>query len=78
MSAHQLSVVLDTGQRDDLVDEVIRIHVLGLAPRAQITIHSRLEEKGHTFGSTACFNADNDGVVDVSKHPSVRGTYTGK
>ena len=70
-------VTLDTGQIDPLVDDLIRIRVLGLVPGTQVTIHTTLKEKERSFGSAGCFIADDNGVVDVSQQPSIQGTYTG-
>ena len=71
------SVSLDIDQTEPLIDDVIRIRVLGLAPCSQITVHVTLKEKGHDYGSTACFNVDEEGIVDISERPSIQGTYTG-
>ena len=71
------SVSLDVDKTEPLVDDVIRIRVLGLVSCSQITVLVTLKEKGHDYGSTACFNADEEGIVDISERPSIQGTYTG-
>ena len=71
------SVSLDVDKTEPLMDDVIRIRVLGLVPCSQITVHVALKEKGHDYGSTACFNVDEEGIVDLSQRPSIQGTYTG-
>ena len=72
------TIKLDTGPPDPLVDDVLRIHVSGLVPRAKITIHVTVKEGKYTFGSSGCYYADDNGNVDVGEIPSVMGTYTGK
>lgn len=71
------TIKLDTGPPDPLVDDVLRIHVSGLVPRAKITIHVTVKEGRYTFGSSGCYYADDNGNVDVGEIPSVMGTYTG-
>ena len=71
------NVILDIGGTELLVDDVIRIRILGLVPDSQVTIHTTLKERGRFYGSSGCFNVDGNGIVDVSQQPSIHGTYTG-
>ena len=61
-----------------LVDETLAIRVVGLDPRAAVTI--RLCNRGLdgvVFASEATFNADESGTVDLAKQAPVSGSYDG-
>jgi len=61
-----------------LVDEQFIIRVEGWHPRDQLTIQSIVREDSMTFSACGCYQADDSGNVDVTQHPSLNGTYTGK
>lgn len=60
-----------------LIDEKFSVKVTGLVAGQAITIHSSLNEHGARFAAIGCYRADEHGVVDVAKCPSIDGTYTG-
>ncbi|XP_014674552.1 PREDICTED: acyl-coenzyme A amino acid N-acyltransferase 1-like [Priapulus caudatus] len=62
--------------RKALVDDVVKIVVNHLNPNQQVTVGAYLQEGKFKFGSYAHFNADGNGVVDLSLHPSMGGSYT--
>lgn len=72
-----MTVEIEVGTEDALVDEVIKIAVTGLHRRQQITVRAEVIEKSQVFAGSGCFVADDNGIVNLSTHPSVCGTYTG-
>ena len=59
-------------------DSVARIRVSGLTPRARIAVRaSAVDADGATWRSSAEFDADKDGVVDVARRAPVAGSYAG-
>lgn len=61
-----------------LVDEVVKIAVSSLRPSQKVTVVACVEEDNKKFGSYAHFEASKNGLVDVSQHPSLGGSYRGK
>ncbi|XP_014665906.1 PREDICTED: acyl-coenzyme A amino acid N-acyltransferase 2-like [Priapulus caudatus] len=59
-----------------LVDDVVKIVVNHLNPNQQVTVGAHLQEDKIKFGSYAHFKADGNGLVDLSLHPSIGGSYT--
>ncbi|XP_014674582.1 PREDICTED: acyl-coenzyme A amino acid N-acyltransferase 1-like [Priapulus caudatus] len=59
-----------------LVDDVVKIVVNHLNPNQQVTVGAHLQEDKIKFGSYAHFKADGNGLVDLSLHPSMGGSYT--
>ncbi|OWF36221.1 acyl-coenzyme A amino acid N-acyltransferase 1-like isoform X2 [Mizuhopecten yessoensis] len=63
---------------DVLVDERFAVHVKGLNQGDDVTIQANIcHDKDVLFTSAGCFRADESGCVDVTKHESVSGNYTG-
>lgn len=56
-----------------LIGEEIAIRVSGLSPQAEIQLHCN---SGVTE-SKADFRSDENGIIDLSQHPPVRGSYSG-
>ncbi|KAK3103402.1 hypothetical protein FSP39_018954 [Pinctada imbricata] len=60
-----------------LLDEEQNISVRCLRKHQEITIQVRLSVGGGQYASSGCFRSDDNGVVDISNDPSLKGTYTG-
>uniref|UniRef100_A0AAR2K0A9 Uncharacterized protein n=1 Tax=Pygocentrus nattereri TaxID=42514 RepID=A0AAR2K0A9_PYGNA len=61
-----------------MFDEAVEIKLSGLTPQQHVQLQSNLrDDKGVVFKATATYQADEKGEVDVSRHPSLGGTYTG-
>ncbi|KAI4905871.1 hypothetical protein NFI96_023560 [Prochilodus magdalenae] len=61
-----------------MFDEPVQIKLSGLTARQHVELQSNLkDDKGVTFKATATYQADGNGEVDLSRHPSLGGTYTG-
>jgi dienelactone hydrolase len=60
------------------VDEDVRVCLNGLAAASLISIHAATKDDiGQRWNSQARFRADSSGVVDVSVHESLAGSYRG-
>ncbi|KAJ8308871.1 hypothetical protein KUTeg_013745 [Tegillarca granosa] len=68
---------LHINPENPLIDEKFTVKVTGLIAGQAITIHSSVNEHGARFAAIGCYRADEQGVVDVTKCPSIDGTYTG-
>lgn len=61
-----------------LFDKLVQIKVEGLAPHKPVELTSKLvDDKGVVFRASAQYKADKAGLVDVSKSPSLGGSYKG-
>ncbi|XP_037100989.1 acyl-coenzyme A thioesterase 1 isoform X2 [Syngnathus acus] len=61
-----------------LFDKLVQVKVEGLAPHKQVELRSRLvDDKGVIFKASALYQADENGLVDVSSGLSLGGSYTG-
>ena len=61
-----------------MFDEPVQIKLSGLTARQHVELQSNLkDDKGVNFKATATYQADGNGEVDLSRHPSLGGTYTG-
>lgn len=59
-------------------DKLVQVKVEGLAPHKPVELRSRLvDDRGVTFKASALYKADKTGQVDVSRAPSLGGSYTG-
>lgn len=59
-----------------LVDQILRIQVVGLEPFQTVTVRAVMQPKGHHWWeSHAAFNAEAQGIVDLSTQKPVSGTY---
>ncbi|XP_001375739.4 acyl-coenzyme A thioesterase 1 [Monodelphis domestica] len=59
-------------------DEPVAISVHGLAPTQQVTLRACLrDEKGELFESSAHYQADEGGQLDLEKAPALGGSYSG-
>jgi dienelactone hydrolase len=66
-----------TPQRS-LVDERLRIQVLGLGPGRRVRVEARLhDDDERTWMARAEFQADGSGTVDTGVQPALTGTYQG-
>lgn len=68
---------LHINPENPLIDEKFTVKVTGLIAGQAITIHSSVNEHDARFAAIGCYRADEQGVVDVTKCPSIDGTYTG-
>lgn len=61
-----------------LFTKQVQVKVEGLAPHKPVELRSRVvDDRGVTFKASALYKADETGQVDVSRAPSLRGSYTG-
>ncbi|XP_036437894.1 acyl-coenzyme A thioesterase 5-like [Colossoma macropomum] len=61
-----------------MFDEAVEIKLSGLTPQQRVELQSNLQDdRGVRFKATATYQADEKGEVDLSRHPSLGGTYTG-
>lgn len=61
-----------------LFDKLVQVKVEGLAPHRPVELRSKLvDDRGVTFKASALYKADETGQVDVSRAPSLGGSYTG-
>lgn len=64
--------------QEALMDEVVQIKVLGLPPNAMVTIRASLSASDRQrWQSSASFQADSGGIIDLSGQAPVSGTYSG-
>ncbi|KAG7318904.1 hypothetical protein KOW79_017378 [Hemibagrus wyckioides] len=61
-----------------LIDELIALEAHHLPSNSPVTMRAQLTcEDGHLWQSISHYHTDEDGVVDLTKHPSVGGSYVG-
>ncbi|XP_068564311.1 acyl-coenzyme A thioesterase 1 [Cebidichthys violaceus] len=61
-----------------LFDKLVQVKVEGLAPHKQVQLRSKLvDDRGVIFKASALYKADEAGLVDVYRQPSLGGSYTG-
>ncbi|XP_036437895.1 acyl-coenzyme A thioesterase 5-like isoform X1 [Colossoma macropomum] len=61
-----------------MFDEAVEIKLSGLTPQQHVELQSNLQDdRGVRFKATATYQADEKGEVDLSRHPSLGGNYTG-
>ncbi|XP_041658722.1 acyl-coenzyme A thioesterase 1-like [Cheilinus undulatus] len=61
-----------------LFDEPVQVKVAGLKSREVVTMRAKTtDERGMVFSSSATYSADENGEIDLSKDPSLSGSYTG-
>ncbi|XP_023127528.2 acyl-coenzyme A thioesterase 1 [Amphiprion ocellaris] len=61
-----------------LFDKLVQVKVEGLAPHKPVQLRSKLvDDRGVVFKASALYKADETGQVDVSRAPSLGGSYTG-
>ncbi|TSW21778.1 Acyl-coenzyme A amino acid N-acyltransferase 1 [Bagarius yarrelli] len=61
-----------------LIDELIVLKAYQLPRNAPVTMRARMTcEDGYLWQSVSHYHADDDGMVDLTKHPSVGGSYVG-
>ncbi|KAM6991933.1 acyl-coenzyme A thioesterase 1-like [Tautogolabrus adspersus] len=59
-------------------DKLVHVKVEGLAPHKPVELRSKLvDDRGVIFKASALYKADESGQVDVSRAPSLGGSYTG-
>lgn len=64
--------------RQALVDAPVPIRLRGLAPAQQVTIRATMRDaRGDEWQSSAVFQADAQGEIDLATQAALRGTYTG-
>jgi dienelactone hydrolase len=72
------SPVIRTTPAAPLMDEDVRIEVIGLRPGQVATLRASTQWHGQTWEAWASFRADAAGRVDVSNSAPISGTYVGK
>ncbi|XP_069494910.1 acyl-coenzyme A thioesterase 1-like [Ambystoma mexicanum] len=77
--AHMASVSLDIAPSPKcLFDDPVRISVRGLSPLQAVTLRASLtDETGVLFRSSAQYTAESSGELDLTRSPSLGGSYTG-
>jgi len=61
-----------------LMDEPVRIRVLGCTPHQRMTLTTQMtDDGGRQWTSCATFKADAEGNVDLAAHTPLEGSYTG-
>jgi hypothetical protein len=61
-----------------LIDQPLEIVISNLPPNQQITLNATLKDSGNNiWRSSALFEADNKGIVDVAKQAPISGSYKG-
>ncbi|XP_053300851.1 acyl-coenzyme A thioesterase 1 [Pleuronectes platessa] len=61
-----------------LFDKLVQVRVDGLAPFKPVELRSKLvDDRGVIFKASALYKADESGRLDVSRSPSLEGSYTG-
>ncbi|XP_029970814.1 acyl-coenzyme A thioesterase 5-like [Salarias fasciatus] len=61
-----------------LFDEPVQVKVAGLRSRQVVTMRARsIDQKNMVFGSEATYRADERGEIDLSRDPSLSGSYVG-
>lgn len=61
-----------------LFSKTVQLRVEGLAPHKPVELRSKLvDDRGVTFKASALYKADETGLVDVCRAPSLGGSYTG-
>lgn len=61
-----------------LFDRPVTVKVDGLAPRQLVTLRATLtDEKGDIFSSSARYQSDGKGRLDLSESPALGGDYSG-
>jgi dienelactone hydrolase len=73
--AYDGQYAIGVDQPSALRDMPIAIHVTGLKSGQPVTVRARLELADRALESVATFNADSNGVVDVSALQPLYGTY---
>ncbi len=63
---------------DDRIDQPVKIMLNELPPKSQVTLNLHtIDTRGMAWSSMAVFEAQENGVVDVSTQAPLRGTYSG-
>ena len=68
---------LRPGRAGALVDSPDGVVLTGAPPGGRVTIEASLELCGQSWSCDGAYVADNDGVVDTARDPSVGGSYSG-
>lgn len=71
------STELSVEPTDALIDEPLDVAVTGLRPGRRVTVTSQFVESGTQWRCEATFEANEDGVVDLTERAPVGGDYTG-
>jgi dienelactone hydrolase len=63
--------------KEPMADEVVNIRITGLMPASVVTVRARADWFGKVWQGVATFKADDQGAVDLGKHPPLKGPYSG-
>jgi dienelactone hydrolase len=67
---------IEVSPRRALVDEIVQIRVVGLTPGQRVTLHAEMEDPaGSPWQSSATFEANAEGIVDVTEQAPMAGSY---
>ncbi|XP_074660934.1 acyl-coenzyme A amino acid N-acyltransferase 1-like [Tubulanus polymorphus] len=62
---------------NDLVDASLKIEADNIKPLENVTLYSEMHESGFKFGAYSYFVTGPDGTLDLTRDPSVGGSYVG-
>ncbi|XP_074660474.1 bile acid-CoA:amino acid N-acyltransferase-like [Tubulanus polymorphus] len=62
---------------NDLVDASLKIEADNIKPLENVTLYSEMHEGGFKFGAYSYFVTGPDGTLDLTRDPSVGGSYVG-
>jgi hypothetical protein len=72
------SIRLEISPASPFIDDELAIRILGLKPRETVTLRASTEDDDkRVWTSHAMFSADSSGIVDVTSHEPLSGTYRG-
>ncbi|XP_030740718.1 acyl-coenzyme A thioesterase 1-like [Echinops telfairi] len=78
MSGSLLAATLTVTPRTALADELVEIRVEGLGPGQPVTLRaSAVSHRGRLFHSSARYQADSRGTLDLARDPALGGDFTG-
>nr|XP_055042991.1 acyl-coenzyme A thioesterase 1-like [Misgurnus anguillicaudatus] len=59
-------------------EDPVHVTVVGLSPQQRVDLRSKItDDNGLVFTASATYKADDSGQVDLSRHPSLGGSFTG-
>ncbi|XP_074660933.1 acyl-coenzyme A amino acid N-acyltransferase 1-like [Tubulanus polymorphus] len=62
---------------NDLIDASLKIEADNIKPLENVTLYSEMHEGGFKFGAYSYFVTGPDGTLDLTRDPSVGGSYVG-
>jgi dienelactone hydrolase len=72
------AATIEVSSQESLLDQEVVIRLVGLRPRENVEIRAEaLDARGITWKSYGLFQADRQGVIDLSKQAPLQGSYEG-